>query len=889
MSQFFKQLIFSSLARQLIFGIAVVHAVLMTIFVFDLVERQRDFMQHQSNNQAMGLAATLATNGSSWVLANDLVGIEEIINSQSNYPDLRYAMFIDNRGKLLGYTDREKIGLYIDDKLSQKIFNGNNKTKIIIENDHLIDVASPIKVNDEIIGWARVGISRSSMSDNLKLVTINGLIYTTVAILIGIFFAWLMSKGLTKGIRQLKTAIDQISDGSRDVACELNREDELGDLSHDFNKMLITIKDNENKIIETHEALSQSERKVSQLIDNLRTEYIFYSHKTDGTFTYLSPSIEDVLGYSVEEYMTKYDVYFTNNPINKDAIEYTNKVLNGESIPSYEAEVLHKDGRKRIMEVTESALFDSAGNVVAVEGLSRDITDYKKVEETLRNEKEKFQREQLLLETIINAIPDQIYYKDNHGVYLGSNKAFDQKQNITKSEMTNKTDFDIFSAKRAENNLKICQQLSNSDKPYHEEKIVSDDNNMQFTYDTIHTAFRKESGELLGYIEISRDITELRNKEIELRRSQKMDALGKLTGGIAHDYNNLLGVVIGYAELLSISLTDEKLKVFAEEIMKAGYRGSNLTSKLLAFTRKQTPSAESVNINDILKTDLNILQKTLTARIEIKLDLDASIWNLWLDPGDFQDAILNISINAMHAMPDGGQFTIKTRNIVISDSLAKNNQIPAGEYVHLSLTDTGCGMEDSTRDQLFDPFFTTKGEQGSGLGMSQVFGFVKRSEGYITVDTELDKGSTINLYFKHSTINQQKNNLNKTPLPEQTTDEQTILVVDDEPSLKALATEFLTQNGYTVLQAGNAKEALRLLEENSVDLVISDVIMPEMDGYELASVIQNKYPAIKILLASGFSREDNIKPEHKALAENMLHKPYSYTGLINATKKQLET
>jgi len=882
------KLFYSSLARQLIFGIAAVHAVLMTIFVFDLVDRQRSFMLEQSNHQALGLAATLATNGASWVLANDLVGIEEIISSQNNYPDLRYSMFIDNKGKLLGYTDREKIGLYLDDNLSRKIFDGNNKAKVLIESDNLIDVAAPIKVNHQIIGWARVGISRKSMSNNLTLVTKNGLIYTIIAILIGILFAWIMARGLTKGIRQLKIAMDQISDGARDIKCELDREDELGDLSHDFNEMLITIKENENKIIESHEALNLSERKVSQLIDNLRTQYVFYSHDLNGIFTYLSPSITDVLGYTSSEYMKKYNTYYTDNPINTEAIKQTNLVISGKKVPPYKVEILHKDGRKRFMEVTESPLFNAEGTVIAVEGLARDITDIKLAAENLTNEKEKFQREQLLLESIINAIPDQIYYKNNKGQYLGSNKSFDDQISLTKSQMKNKTDFDLFPLLKAENNQKIENEIRLTGKSVYQEETIQNDIGTELTYETLHTSFRESNGELLGFIQISRDVTELRNKEIQLRRSQKMDALGKLTGGIAHDYNNLLGVVIGYAELLSMSLTDEKLKVFSDEINKAGKRGANLTKKLLAFTRNQTPSAQSLDINEVLKTDLNMIQKTLTARIDVKLDLEKPLWKLWLDTGDFQDSVLNISINAMHAMPDGGDFIIKTRNITLSEAEAGLNNILPGNYVRLSFTDTGCGMNEKTKEQVFDPFFSTKGDLGSGLGMSQVFGFVKRSKGHINIYSEIGKGTTVNLYFKKLEKEDKIVPTEKIDLDILDGRGRTILVVDDEPALKALASEILSSNGFKVYEAESASEALGILDHNSIDLVLSDVIMPNIDGYELASIIREKFPDVRIILASGFTKQESKKPELQDLTDNLLHKPYSSGELVKAISKKLE-
>ena len=888
MSRLFPKFFYSSLARQLIFGIAAVHAILMTIFVFDLVERQRSFMLQQSNNQAIGLVATLATNGASWILANDLVGIEEIISSQSNYPDLRYAMFIDTKGKLLGYTDREKIGLYLEDNLSNKILDGQDTSKILIETNSLIDVAAPVKVNNEIIGWARVGVSRSSMSNNLDLVTKNGLIYTIIAILVGILFAWIMANGLTKGIRQLKQAMDLISSGDRDVKCELDREDELGDLSHDFNKMLITIKDSEVKIRESLEALNLSERKASQLIDNLRTEYVFYSHDLKGVFTYLSPSITDVLGYTSSEYMKKYDTYYTDNPINEESIRKTDLLISGKKVSPYEVEVYHKDGRKRFMEVTESPLLDSSGDVIAVEGLARDITDIKIAAEELKNEKEKFQREQVLLESIINAIPDQIYYKNSAGVYIGSNKAFDDFMALEKSQMKNKTDFDLFPLKQAENNQLLENKIKLTGENLYVEEEAVDRNEKELIFETLHTCFRKDNGKILGYIQISRDVTELRNKESQLRRSQKMDALGKLTGGIAHDYNNLLGVVIGYAELLSLSITDEKLKTFSEEILKAGKRGANLTKKLLAFTRNQTPSASSVDINNILQTDLNMIQKTLTARIAVKLDLDESVWNLWLDSGDFQDSVLNISINAMHAMPDGGEFIIKTRNMTLSESESDLKNLLPGDYVRLSLTDTGYGMDRKTAEQIFDPFFTTKGEKGSGLGMSQVFGFVKRSSGHIDVYSEKGHGTTINIYFKRYIEENNEDTTDDVQLEQIEGENQKILIVDDEAALKDLASEILSNNGFEIYDAESAKEALTILEKNDVDLVISDVIMPNMDGYELATIIKQKYPDVKIILASGFTGTDSKGNTHQELTDNMIHKPYSSVELIRAVSEKLE-
>jgi len=879
----FKKLLLSSLARQLIVGIAAVHAVLMTIFVFDLVDRQRNFMLYQSNQQAIGLAATLATNGSSWILANDLVGIEEIISSQSHYPELEYAMFIDLKGKVLGYSDRSKTGLYISDDVSKKILNGKAEIKTIYESNALIDIAAPVLVNDKVIGWARVGISRQSMTNNLKLVTKDGLIYTSLAIFIGILFAWAMARSLTRGIRNLKDAIDKISEGSRDVICELNRHDELEELCHDFNKMLITLREHEDNIIISHKALNKSERRFAKLIDNLRTEYIFYSHDVNGIFTYVSPSITDVLGYSEEEYLQKYDTFYTDNPLNKEAIRQTNLLLEGEVISPYEVEVYHKDGRIRRMAVTESSVTNKKGKITAIEGIARDITEIKYASEKIQNEKDNFEREHLLLNSIVNSIPDQIYYKTIDGRYLGSNKSFNESIGLSENEMRHRHDSDLFSHDKYLEHLEIEAEINKTGHEVHREEVMSSESGIQHILNTVYTDFKNTKGERGGYIYISRDVSDAKNQEQQLRRSQRLDALGKLTGGVAHDYNNLLGIVIGYAELLSMECDNEKLKNFANEILKAGNRGVNLTKKLLAFTKSQNSSSSSVNINTLLNSDLVMLQKTLTAIIDIKYDFDENLWDTWIDAAEFLDSILNISINAMHAMPDGGQLIFTTRNISLSKIEAMTKQLSPGEYVRISISDSGCGMTESVKDQLFDPFFTTKGEKGSGLGLSQVFGFISRSQGYISVYSELGKGSTFNIYLKRycdETIATTPDTLD--------TDisvsgkGQRILVVDDEPALKELATHILSGNGYIVFDADNARSALDCLKKEKIDLILSDVIMPDVDGYELASIVRDNYPGVKIILASGFTKFESQKPELQDLTENMLHKPYTTTDLLAA-------
>jgi PAS domain S-box-containing protein len=401
--------------------------------------------------------------------------------------------------------------------------------------------------------------------------------------------------------------------------------------------------------------------------------------------------------------------------------------------------------------------------------------------------------------------------------------------------------------------------------------------------------------EVIGLFGIIQDITErkLAEKEKqdlqrELQRAQKMDALGKLTGGIAHDYNNMLGVITGYAELLKGALDKQpRLAKYAHQIQYAGERSAKLTKKLLAFSQTKTPEANSLNLNMLLLKQEHMLEKTLTARIKLVLNLEKNLWLIWLDDSDLEDAILNMSINAMHAIEGSGQLTIQTSNQKINQMAAQSLGIRPDDYVLLSITDSGCGIDKETIEKIFDPFYSTKGEQGSGLGLSQVYGFVQRSGGVIKVDSEPGQGTQFTLYFpRYHESGDAQQSAEDYPATAFIGDE-TILVVDDEPALLDLSGEILGLSGFNVICAESAKQALDILQHKSVDLLISDIIMPEMDGYQLAAIVKEKYPAIKIQLASGFSDERNMDKIDESLQQNMLLKPFNSQALLQRVRELL--
>lgn len=272
--------------------------------------------------------------------------------------------------------------------------------------------------------------------------------------------------------------------------------------------------------------------------------------------------------------------------------------------------------------------------------------------------------------------------------------------------------------------------------------------------------------------------------------------------------------------------------------------------------------------------------------MKLEYQLADTIWPIYLDKGDLEDAVLNMCINAMHAMPDGGDLVIATFNRTLLDDEAAVLNLPEGEYVQLSISDSGCGINEDVLNQIFDPFFTTKGELGTGLGLAQVYGFVKRAKGAITIDSSVNQGTYILIYIPHNSSEVEQSEFILDDVSDQGGAE-TILVVDDEPAIRELSKNLLEGKGYNILVADGGEAALKVLESNDIDLMLSDVIMPNMDGYKLAAKVRKKYPKIKIQLVSGFDDDRKRTEEDELLYKTLLHKPFNSSSLFDAVKKCL--
>ncbi|MBL4622572.1 MAG: response regulator [Immundisolibacteraceae bacterium] len=421
----------------------------------------------------------------------------------------------------------------------------------------------------------------------------------------------------------------------------------------------------------------------------------------------------------------------------------------------------------------------------------------------------------------------------------------------------------------------------------HEQEVLRNDGEKIWIRLSVASLSNDEKG-LPRFVCSFLDITEEKAQQKRLRRSQALDSMGQLTGGIAHDFNNMLGVILGYAELLGEQAQqtgDTAMASKIERIIHAGKRGSELTRRLLTFSRRSPGDPKTVNLNDLLISSKEMLSKTLTLRIALSLDCAGDLWTVSIDPGDFEDAILNLAVNTMHAIELQGSLVLKSRNCSLGVARAQELELVPGDYVTVTVIDDGIGMDEVTQSRVFDPFFTSRPEIGSGLGMSQVYGMIKSAGGGIAIESSPGKGTSIELYFPRC-----KDRAHTLAQPDLATGQQRsaeypggrVLIVEDEAALRDLEQTVLTEVGYSVEVAENGEQALALLDEQNFDLVLSDVIMPVMDGYRLVEILAEQCPTQNIKLVSGYEESVNSDRSGDLV---VLRKPFDAFELVQAVNR----
>src|SRR5580700_356975 len=402
----------------------------------------------------------------------------------------------------------------------------------------------------------------------------------------------------------------------------------------------------------------------------------------------------------------------------------------------------------------------------------------------------------------------------------------------------------------------------------------------------------KEGGSFELFME---DVTETRVLELQLRQAQKMEAIGRLAGGIAHDFNNLLMVISGYSEFLLERVgPDPRLRGPAQEISNATQRATSLTRQLLAFSRKQMMAPKILDLNEVVTENLKMLTRVIGEDIDLVMIPEATLGAVRADAGQIDQVIMNLAVNARDAMPPGGKRTIETSNVSLDEEYSRfHAPLRPGDYVMLTISDTGMGMDSETQSHIFEPFFTTKGLKGTGLGLSTVYGIVKQSGGYIWVYSESGKGTTFKIYLPRvaETVETPAKVVVAAESAATEPGTETVLLVEDETNLRYLARQFLEKQGYRVVEAADGAAAIQIAvaHEGVIHLLLTDVIMPGMNGRELAQRISEIRPNVKVLYMSGYT--ENVIGTNGTLdaGVRLLQKPFTLRDLKSKVREVLDS
>ena len=486
------------------------------------------------------------------------------------------------------------------------------------------------------------------------------------------------------------------------------------------------------------------------------------------------------------------------------------------------------------------------------------------------------EKEKNFVQNVIESLTHPFYVIDanNHTIKLANSAAKfgDFKPTDTCHHLTHNSDTPC----EGEEHPCVIKEIKKLKKPVVVEHLHRDQDGNELTYEIYGYPIFDDNGEVAQVIEYNMDITEKKNLESQLLQSQKLEALGSLTGGVAHDFNNYLTTIIGYSQLGMLRVPEEDpLHSRLMAIYNAAHKASGLTQQLLAFSRKQIMELKVLNLNDLIRNMVKMMGRLVGENIEKKEVLRDSIGTIKADPGQVEQIIMNLAVNARDAMPDGGSLFFETDSIVLDATYChKHPEVSPGPYVVFSVTDTGHGMTPEVIKKIFDPFFTTKKRgEGTGLGLSTVYGIVKQLKGQIFVYSELGRGTTIKIYFPEFKENAESLKIKDAPTILGGT--ETILIVDDEPSIRNVVNDILLSYGYEILVAANGEEALEIAKNssNKIDLLLTDVIMPGMNGRELAERVTAINPKIAVLFMSGYT--DNIITHQGVLKPGtmMINKP----------------
>ncbi len=648
-------------------------------------------------------------------------------------------------------------------------------------------------------------------------------------------------------------------------------------------KMLGTIQDITDRK-RSENALLRSEQRYKQLLETV-TSYMYSVTVENGkaVSTVHGPGCVAVTGYASGEYAADPFLWYrmVHDQDKQLVLRQTEDLLAGGHPGPVEHRLRHKNGAVVWVRSTVVPRTDEQGRLTSYDGLIADITAQKSAETFSRN--------------ILETVDEGFLVIDRDYTVLSVNKAYARQVGMEPQDIVGRKCYEVSHkiSRPCYEQGEDCavRRVFETESPHTAIHTHHDTRGNNLSVETKAFPLRDDAGRVVAAIEIIHNITDKKQLEDQLRHSQKMEAVGLLAGGISHDFNNILTAIIGYANLLKMKTpADDPHRSYIEQILASSARAANLTQGLLAFSRKQVINPRPLDINDATRRFEKLLQRVIGEDVELLTDLAPAEMTVLADSGQMEQVLMNLATNARDAMPRGGTLTVRTEIALIGEAFRrKYGFVVPGSYACISICDSGDGMDQKTRDHIFEPFFTTKEPgKGTGLGLAIVYGIMKQHNGYVLVDSEPGKGSCFRLYFPIIDVAAETTNVDEQTSPEE--GRETILIAEDDATIRQLTRTMLNEFGYTVVDAADGEEAVKKFREHRdvIKLIILDVVMPKMNGKEAHDEIITMKPDVKTLYISGYNadvlRTKGIIEE----SENIILKPVSPMDLLRKIRRVLD-
>jgi len=799
------------------------------------------------------------------------------------FPDLTLAAVIDGQGRILHATQQSWQRRLLADSPFAVAASQIDQSRSTLsgrwgefDKGHLMigtyAFQMPIKTGDLGAGGIGIVAMGIDLTNRLLAARQEARRIATVAsgalLLVTLLLWYALHRLLTRPVQALVRTTRAFSEGDYDTSANIASGNEMGEISTALDTMVNASRE--------REMTQATNLRLAQIVESSVNE-IYVTDAVTYQIIVANRIARENLGYSDNEVLQLYPWSFVQDLTEQNIQQMIAPLVDG-TIEVIEFETRHVRKNGSIYPVSTRLQYLSHLNPPVFCAIVQDITELQEQQAAL------MLRNRAMAEVDVGVLITDATQDDNPIVYV--NAAIEQMSGFNADELVGRNPRVLQGDDRDQPELKAVRQAISEEKPIQTVLRNYRKDGSQFMDEVSISPVRDPNGTVTHFIGIQRDVTERLATDARLLQSRKIDAIGQLSGGIAHDFNNLLTVITGNLELLQMDLNNPELNEFVEEAGSAAKMGARLTRRLLAFARQGILEPVVLNVNHQVLSALELLQSTIGETITLSSDLSQELWTIKADPSEIENTVVNLAINARDAMPGGGEIKFETANVQLEISARHSTpDLPPGDYIRLSVADTGCGMPDEVKSRIFEPFFTTKAEgKGTGLGLASIHGFARQSGGEITVESEPGAGTTFNIYLPRCVKDDEALTDKDINPVSDSTHQGRILIVEDNKLVRNLTAKRLKSLGFESLSAKDGPTAVKLLEtESDIDLVLSDVVMDGgMSGYDVAQWVQANRPHCRLLLTSGFSEQE---AEDVGISNDRFHflsKPYSVDELKHA-------